>query len=473
MTSPSSSGVWGSRPVDDVLNSLVDLVQGSRFENLSDSAVSRVVRHTVDSVGCGAGGFGSGPATTARSVARGSTGSMLASMYGEREKVLVDHVGFANATANRFLDFNDFGVSGHPSDMIPAVLAMAESAGASGSAAVLGIHLAYEVATALAEAVPPDGGWDQGIYCSLGIAAAQAKLLGLDRASTGHALSLAAVPSIPLRVTRFGELSEWKAAATGQAAMAATFAVRLAQAGMSGPPEPFTGEDGLLERVWPTFDLDLTTRDPSAIERASLKRHPACYWGQVPVDLVTDVRSRVGLDAVSAIEVETCEAAWRTIGGGRGDAAEKWRPTTRETADHSMPYLMAVAWLDGRLGELAFEPERLHDPSVLSVIDRITVRERADLTARATRDTCPTELVVHLADGSTMRSAADVPRGHHTNPMTDAEVSAKFDELARHALDEPQARELADRLWAVAHAESLVEIGRIFRAFRVHDPHRS
>jgi 2-methylcitrate dehydratase len=455
--------------VDDVLAALVCLVQECDFESLPDTAVSRVVRHTVDSVGCGAGGFASGPASTARAVARGSTGTMVASMYGEPEKVLVDHVGFANATANRFLDFNDFGVSGHPSDMIPAVLAMAESARAPGSAAILGIHLAYEVATALAEAVPPDGGWDQGIYCSLGIAAAQAKVLGLDRAATGHALSMAAVPSIPLRVTRFGELSEWKAAATGQAAMAATFAVRLAQAGMTGPPEPFTGKDGILERVWPTFDLDLTTRAPSAIERASIKRHPACYWGQVPVDLVTDVRSRVALDAVSAIEVETCETAWRTIGGGRGDSTEKWRPTTRETADHSMPFLMATAWLDGRLGEAAFEPQRLSDPAVLSVVDRITVRERADLTARATRDTCPTELVVHLADGSTVRSAADVPRGHHTNPMTDAEVSAKFAELARHALGDAQARELGDRLWALADARSLDEIATIFRAFRMPD----
>jgi 2-methylcitrate dehydratase len=452
--------------VDDVLSALVDLVDESHVENLSDSAVSRVVRHTLDSVGCGAGGFASGPASTARSAVRGTTGPLVASMYGESEKVLVDHVGFANATANRFLDFNDFGISGHPSDMIPAVLAMAEAVGARGSAAVLGIHLAYEVATAVAAAVPPDGGWDQGIYCSLGIAAAQATLLGLDRETTGHALSLAAVPNLPLRVTRFGRLSEWKAAATGHAAMAATFAVRLAAAGMTGPPEPFTGKDGLLERVWPSFDLDLTQRDPSAIERASLKRHPACYWGQVPVDLVTELRSRVELEAVTAIDVETCESAWRTIGGGRGDAAEKWRPSTRETADHSMPYLMAVAWLDGRLGERAFEPQRLSDPAVLNLIDRITVRERVDLTARATRDTCPTELTVHLADGSTVCSAADVPRGHHANPMTDAEVKAKFDALARHALDETQADELSDRLWELADAASLDEVAKIFRAFR-------
>jgi 2-methylcitrate dehydratase len=453
--------------VDEILASLVDFIEESSAADLPSSATDRVVRHTLDSIGCGAGGFGSGPATTARSVVRGITGPLVASMYGETEKVLVDHVGFANATANRFLDFNDFGVSGHPSDMIPAVLAMTEAVSAPGAAAVLGVHLAYEIATRFAEAVPPDGGWDQGIYCALGIAAAQSKILRLDRAATANALSLAAVPSLPLRVTRFGELSEWKAAATGQSAMAATFAVRLAQAGLTGPPAPFHGKDGLLERAWPTFDVDLSPANPTAIERASLKRHPACYWGQVPVDLVTEVRPRVDLDNVTAIRVETCESAWRTIGGGRGDAEQKWRPTTRETADHSMPFLMAVAWLDGGLSEAAFAQERLGDPRVLGVVDKITVVERPDLTARSTRDTCPTELTVVGADGSTVHAAADVPRGHHANPMTDDEVSAKFHALAAHSLDRASAGELADRLWGLADAPSLEEISAIFRRFAV------
>jgi 2-methylcitrate dehydratase len=451
--------------VDKVLSSLVDLVDQTDFGSLPASAVSRVVRHTVDTVGCGAGGFASQPAAVAREVVRGVGGGFVASVYGEQDRVLVDLAGFANATADRYLDFNDFGVSGHPSDMIPALLAMTEAIGGTGADAVTGIYLAYEIATRLAEAVPPDGGWDQGIYCSLGIAAGQAKILGLGSEQLANALSLAAVPSVPLRVTRFGELSEWKAAATGHAAMSATFAVRLAHAGMSAPPAPFEGKDGLLERVWPSFDLDLSPARPSAIERASLKRHPACYWGQVPVDLVTDLRGLIDPADIAAIEVQTCQNAWRSIGGGRGDAAEKWRPPTRETADHSMPYLMAAVLVDGRLTDAAFTPYRLRDPVLLALVDRITVDERADLTARATRDSCPTEVTVRLADGSCLVAAADVPRGHHANPMTDEEVSAKFTALAARALAPKPARELEERLWELPGAAQLTEIAELFRAF--------
>lgn len=450
--------------MDDVLSRLVDFVEASTFASLSEEGVARVVRHTLDSVGCGAGGFMSGPATTARTVVRGSVGPLSASVYGEAGKVPVELAGFANATANRFLDFNDFGVSGHPSDMIPAILAMAEATGSSGADAVAGIHVAYEIATRLAEAVPADGGWDQGVYCSLGLAAAHSRLLGLGRTSWPTPCRWRSSPAS--RSGSPGSAScPRKAAATAHAAMTAAFATRLAAAGMTGPPEPFTGKDGLMERVWPSFELDLEPRRPTAIERASLKRHPACYWGQVPVDLLTEVRDRVDLDDVEAIEVETCEAAWRTIGGSRGDADEKWRPRTRETPDHSMPYLMAVALVDGKLSEAAFGEERLHDPALLRVMDRITVRERADLSSHATRDTCPTELTVHRAGGSTVTAAADVPRGHHANPMTDEEVGEKFRELTRLALPQESVEELADRLWDLAAARSVDPITASFRAF--------
>jgi 2-methylcitrate dehydratase len=451
--------------MDSLLTALVDFIDATDFDSLTPGAVNGVVRHTMDTVGCGAGGFASEPAGVAREIVRGSGGALVGSVYGEPQPILVDQVAFANTTANRYLDFNDFGVSGHPSDMIPALLAMAEATGGAGADVVTAIHIAYEVATRLAEAVPPDGGWDQGVYCTLGVAAGQAKLLQLSRTQIGHALSLAVIPSIPLRVTRFGELSEWKAAATGHAAMTATFAVRLAAAGMSGPAEPFEGKDGLLERIWPTFDLSLKPADPAAIERASLKRHPACYWGQVPVDLVLELRQRAALCDIVSIDVATCMNAWRSIGGGRGDAAEKWRPMTRETADHSMPYLMAAAFVDGCLSDAAFTSERLTDPGMHSIMDRISVLEDTDLTSRATRDSCPTELTLRLADGSTVSAAADVPRGHVTNPLTDDEIRSKFDLLAARALPLDRASELAELLLRLPDLADLDELATLFRGF--------
>lgn len=451
--------------MDSLVRSLIDFTTTVEPDALPDSVVQAVIRHTVDSVACGAGGFSSPTAAIARASIRGVGGPMTASAYGESSPVLVDSVAFANATANRYLDFNDFGPSGHPSDMIPALLAIAESSGSPGREAIAGIYIAYEIATALAEAVPPDGGWDQGIYCSLGVAAGAARILGLDRQRTADALSLAAVPSLPLRVTRFGELSAWKASATAHATMTACHAVRLAMLGMQGPAAPFEGKDGIFERVWAPFSLDLHTDRPAAIERASLKRYPACFWGQVGIDLAVRMREHLDLADIAAIDVATTRAAWWAIGGGRGDAAQKWRPTTRETADHSLPYLLAVGLVDGEITEAAFAGPRLSDPALLTVIDRINVTERSDLTAASTRDRCPTEITVRMADGTGSTYAAEVACGHPSNPMSDAAIAAKFDKFTAAVLPPDDADALATLLWGLADLPDLAEIGRLFRAF--------
>lgn len=451
--------------MDQMLEALTDFVEATDLTKIGPSTLHRVARHTVDAVGCGAGGFFSAPAAVARSMASGSRGDLEASVYGLSEPAPIDLAAFANVTANRYLDFNDFGVSGHPSDMIPAMLAMGEANGSSGSDVVVSIYLAYEIATRMAEAVPADLGWDQGIYCSVGVAAGLSKLLGLPRGQMANAVSLAVVPAIPLRVTRFGELSEWKAAATGHAAMTACFATRLASRGMTGPPAPFEGKDGLFERIWPAFDLNPSAASHRGIERASLKQFPACYWGQVPVALMMELRERADISRVERIEVATCERAWWTIGGGRGDADEKWRPPTRETADHSMPYLLALALIDGVVDESGFELQRLCDPVLMAVMDNIRVRERADLTARATRDTCPTELTIQLKNGAILTASSDVPRGHHENPMDDHEVTSKFQELVKRALPAAIVTELADALWHLAELPSLHDVGAMFRMF--------
>lgn len=455
--------------MDQMLACLVDFIGETDFDSLGSAAVDRLVRHTVDTIGCGAGGFASAPARATRAVVSGIGGPLVASMYGENEKVLVEFAAFANATANRYLDFNDFGTSGHPSDMIPAILGMAEATGASGADAISGIFIAYEIATALAEAAPVQGGWDQGLYCSLGVAAGLAKMLRLPREQVANALSLAIVPSVPLKVTRFGQLSEWKAAAAAHATMTATLAVRLSRQGMSGPPEPFEGKDGLFERVWPPFEIQLGPRSDgtTAIERASLKSFPACYWGQVPIDLMTQLRSRVHAAEIESMEVSTCQTAWWAIGGGRGDATEKWRPATRETADHSMPYLLAVTLVDGKLDDESYDEARLTDPRLLSVMDKIRVTERADLTSRASRDQCPTELTIHLRNGSVATATADVPRGHHTNPMTNDEVKDKFEKLVSRVLAPSAVGGLGQRLWDLPELGDLEEVGQFFRSFDV------
>lgn len=451
--------------MDATLQSLVDFVISVESDTLAEQTTAQAVRHIVDTVGCGAGGVSSDPARIARTVTAGSGGKLRASVYGQHELALVDVAAFANATANRYLDFNDFGTSGHPSDMIPAVIGMAEATGAPGCDVIAGSAIAYAIASDLAEAVPASGGWDQGIFSSLGVAGALAKILRLTPEQTAHALSLAIVPSVPLKVTRYGELSAWKAAAVPHATMTATFAVRLAQAGMEGPAAPFEGRFGLFEQAWPEFDLSIGDRSLRAIERSTLKKFGACYWGQVAIDITTQLRADVDLARVVSIDVATSEAAHRTIGGGVGDAAEKWRPSTRETADHSMPFLVASALRDGGIDDRTFADERLTDAALLSLMDRITVVADDEFSARATRDRCPTRVRITLDDGTILEKVKDVPGGHPEDPMSDGDISAKFDSLVEGVLPQHAAADLAAQLWDLPSLENLAGVGELFRLF--------
>ena len=454
--------------MDATLAKIVDFVESVDAGALPDATVREVVRHVVDTVGCGAGGYRSGPAEATRRVARGAGGALTASVYGEQDRVLVDFAALANGTANRYLDFNDFGSSGHPSDMIPAVLALAEATGASGRDVVASVYIAYEIATVLAESVPPTLGWDQGIYSSLGVAGALSKLLGFDRERTANALSLAIVPSVPLRVTRFGELSEWKAASVPHATMTASFATRLAGEGMSGPPEPFEGRYGLFEQVWDAFDLRLGGVFPSAVERSSLKRFGACYWGQVAIDIAVGLWEGADLARVASVDIATSGAAYRAIGGGVGDREQKWRPPTRETADHSMPFLVATALIDGAIRESSFDD--LAEPARLGLMDRIDVREDEALSARSTRDRCPTRLVIEFDDGSAVEREQDFPMGHPENPMSDRVVAEKFLGFVELVLTAADATRLSELLWGLAELPNLNEVGAIFRRFGTGSP---
>lgn len=449
--------------MDGTLATLVDHVHSVRPGDLSERTAHEVVRHVLDTVGCGAGGFDSAPARITRAAARGVTGPMCASVYGEPLPVLVDHAALANATADRYLDFNDFGLSGHPSDMIPAVLAVGEAAGSTGAEVVAAVHLAYEIATALAEQVSPTTGWDQGAVSSLGVAGALAALLRLDRERTAHAFSLAIVPSVPLKVTRYGELSSWKAAAVPHATMSATLAVRLAAEGMTGPPEPFEGRCGMFEQAWEPFELTLGGDTTSAIERSSLKAHAACYWAQVGIDLGVELRERVGGREITSVDVATTAQAFRTIGGGVGDREQKWRPATRETADHSMAFLVASALMDGGVGDESFR--NLAEPRRVDLMRRIDVREDAGLTGRATRDRCPTSLRVTLAGGEVLESTHEVPRGHPRRPMSDDEVWAKFRSQTEGVLATPAIDALGEVIWGLRSRPDLSELGASFREF--------
>ena len=384
-----------------------------------------------------------------------------ARVLGTARRALPELAAFANATMGRYLDGNDCfpGGGGHPSGVIAPVLAAAQLAGADGRAALAAIVVGYEVHRALHEALRVmTKGFDHAFYPAVAAAAAAANVLRLDHAGAVNAIALAVTANLPLAVTRRGQLSMWKGVAEANGARNGLFAALLAQAGMTGPEKPFEGALGLSHQVGPV-DPGLLGRTPLAIISADMKFYVTEYHSQGPLAAALSLREGLDLDAIAAIRVRTYAFAYKEIGSG----PEKWRPATRETADHSLPYIVAAALVDGKFSDAIFLPERFSDPRILALADRITVAEEPEFTC-AFPEKFRSHVEIALRDGTRRAAGLDVPHGHHDDPLTDAEVEEKFTALAGRKL--PRER-VAGALRLIHDFENCVRLDDLFDALAI------
>src|SRR6202012_3000057 len=279
---------------------------------------------------------------------------------------------FLNTSMIRYLDFNDWFPGGHPRDTVGGLIALAGARGVTGRGLITATVVSYEVFARITAATDfRKRGYDQGFAMGVATAAAIGNLLGLDAAGSGAAVGITAAAGGPIRATRSGQLSMWKGCATAYAVRNAAFAIQLAAAGMTGPPAPFEGRNGVFDLITGEFTLD--PFGPAAadykITTTSLKYWPLGTHLQGPVWAGRRLRDLTGVAAIESLAVGTYWAAWRDP----GSEPDKWDPTTRETADHSIPYALAYALAHGRIDQAAFEPAAYRDPGLLQLMSRITV----------------------------------------------------------------------------------------------------
>ena len=164
--------------------------------------------------------------------------------------------------------------------------------------------------------------------------------------------------------------------------------------------------------------------------------------------------------------METFHAAWWTIGGGIGDAREKWDPVTRETADHSMPYIVASVLLDGHIGPDSFDPDKLRESERRWLMQRTTVLEIKEFSNAVSAGQYPSRIRVKLTDGREFVESFPVPKGNYLMPMSDDDVSAKFDGLTSDVLEDDARDQFRDRLWELDRSEDVGDVTSYFRMFR-------
>jgi 2-methylcitrate dehydratase len=461
--------------VDGITRQLVDFAVAFDYDALPRSVHDAAVNHVVDSIAVAIAGFSSAPAQVAVRLARTATSDLPATVIGAGVRTTPELAAFANAVMVRAWDWNDGMFAqggGHPSDMLSGLLAVAEPRRLSGHDLLSALVLSYEALGSLGNSAPVrKRGWDQGTFMGAATALGIGTLMGLDERQLATAVSLAVVPNVPLNVTRVGALSMWKGCATAAAVRNAVFAAQLAEQGMTGPAEPFEGGSGLQQLVTGPFELALPAYPSgrTVVEISHLKQFPAEAHSQALLREIPRIRQWAPVERIESIEVEIYWIAYDEI----GSHPAKWDPHTRETADHSLPYLLAAALVDGDITLRSFTQERIEDPALRPVMNKIAIRENPEYTAgyrpagMEIAGSPRARIVVRRDDGAVLDEEVTFPRGHSRNPMTQDDITAKFHAASADVLDAERAGDILRAWWAIEDAPDVSVLLRTIADFPV------
>ncbi|MEE1724702.1 MmgE/PrpD family protein [Streptomyces sp. JV186] len=384
----------------------------------------------------------------AQAVAHGAS-APGASVFGSAERVSPEWAAWANGTAVRELDFHDTYLAAdyaHPGDTIPPLLAVAQHTGRSGADLLRGIVAAYEVHVALVRGICLHAHRiDHVAHLSAATACGLGALLRLDTGTVYQAVQQAVHTTTATRQSRKGEISSWKAFAPAFAGKAAVEAVDRAMRGETSPSPVYEGEDGFL--AWmldgPEAAYTVLLPGPDEPRRAILdtytKEYSAEYQAQAVIDLARRLREKAGpLERVRSVVLHTSHHTHHVIGSGAGDP-QKYDPTaSRETLDHSVPYILAVALEDGVWHhERSYAPERARRPRTVALWQKITTVEDPEWTRRyhhpdPEQRAFGGRVVITLEDGTVLEDELAVADAHPAGarPFGRQQYADKFRTLA-------------------------------------------
>lgn len=430
-----------------------------RASALSRDVLDEARRRVLDTLGCFFGAYRAKPGRLVReTLARSTTGE--ATLWGSRRRAAGELAAWANGTCVRTLDYNDTYLSlepCHPSDLIASLWAACEIDGrpAQGRRLLEAMILAYETMCRLCDAASlRTRGWDHVTYLPIASAVGCSYVFRLNEEKTRNAIALALTGNNALRQTRVGEISDWKAACAAYAARSGLWASRLAARGFTGPFDIFEGRHGFFRQVSGPFALaSRSLAAPWKILSTHVKYFPAEHHAQSAIEAALLLRDRLSPGKIREVTIECFEVATSII----GSEPEKWKPTTRETADHSMPYLVAAALVDGTVTLAQYERRRFADADIRTLMKKTKVVARPAYSRRYPVD-MPTRLVVKSAGGRVESAEVLRPKGYAGRPMTDADIRSKFDRLATPVLGASRAARLAD---AIARIERMPKLSML------------
>ncbi|MEU6190435.1 2-methylcitrate dehydratase PrpD [Nocardia sp. NPDC047038] len=413
-----------------------------------------IVNRIIDNAAVAAASVTRRPVANARAQALAHPYQPGATVFGVDGRCSPEWAAWANGVAVRELDFHDTFLAAeysHPGDNIPSILAVAQHAGRGGRDLIRGLATGYEIQVDLVRAICLyEHKIDHVAHLGPSAAAGIGTLLGLDPETIYQAIGQALHTTTATRQSRKGEISSWKAYAPAFAGKMAVEAVDRALRGESAPSPIWEGEDGVI--AWllggPDKEYSVPLPGPGEPKRGILdtytKEHSAEYQSQAPIDLARRLRERIGdLDRIASIVLYTSHHTHVVIGTGSGDP-QKFDPTaSRETLDHSVMYIFAVALQDGTWHhERSYAPERAKRPDTVELWRKISTAEDPEWTRRY-HSTDPNEKAfgaraeVTLKSGEVIVDELAVADAHPlgARPFTRDQYIAKFRTLAEGLID--------------------------------------
>lgn len=420
------------------------------YSDLPPPVTAKAKDLLLDALGCALGAVSSPPARIAQATAAAVTSTTPATVLCTGYRSSPDLAAFANGVMIRYLDYN-------PSDVISAVLAATEAGHGDGKSAIVGMVLAFEVLSGLRQDRNRAEGstrWDSATYTTIAAAAVAAKELGLNQEQTGHAVSLAAVSHLTLGKIRRGQMSHWKGCATANASRNAVFCALLASQGMTGPNPVFEGRNGFFEAIGAELEFEPTPSGEFGIMDAFVKWVPCGFYGQAAVEAALELRGQIEHpDALREIRILTSPHGAEAM----ATDVSRWQPDTRETADHSLPFVVAMAFMEGGLEIRHYDEEYYKRADVRDLMARIKVQAAAEFGSGFGQ--LPfTEVAVESRSGQVHTARVVHPLGHPQRPMTDADYERKFRSMAEPILPERQIALLVDRIRTLEQVQDLGEV---------------
>ena len=447
------------------------------YRQLSQDAVYQAKRFLLDSIGCALGGYKQHDVKIALAVLDEIGGRGSSTVIGTGKRIDPVSAALANALMIRCMDYNDIYWKqdpSHPSDIFPAAMACCERAKSDGKELIVGLVLGHEFEMRLCEAAIPgirERGWHHATLTAFVSPMVAGRALRLGWEQIQHAIGISASRHITLGAVTAGKLTMMKNTVDPLATQSGVLAALMAEKGYTGPEHVIDGKEGLTHCFGPEWKLNLLTDglgESWRITQCGMKAFPTEALTHTPISAVLDLVKSNDLkpEQVTKIQIRSLARAADILSD-----PSKYDPRTKETADHSLPYVIAAALAERQVTPVQFTMEKIMDPMIRAQLKKIEVV--ADPEIEKVFPALQRVIVnIMTTDGSSYSKQLDYPKGDPRNPLTDAEIEEKFAALAEGVLSAKAQKKLRDEIWSLEKIGSVSKLMALMKADAEMKPRR-